>query len=328
MSITDSSFGERDKATSSPSAVAPAAEAIADYRIAVLPDGREVEYLVEGDPDGFPLVFHHGTPGAAVPYPRVARAAAERGLALVGVSRPGYGASTARPNRTVGDVAEDIAGVLDDLGCQQFITLGWSGGGPHALACAARLHQRCRAAAVGAGVAPFDAAGLKFFEGMGQENVTEYTAALAGRQVLRALLELEVAKFGAVSSEEVAETLGDLASPVDKAYATGEFASRLLASINRGIAQGVEGWLDDALAFTQRWGFDVADIAVPVSVWHGDADWTVPFAHGKWLAAHVAGAEAHLYKSEGHLSLWSQVEVIFDDMISKAGLLTPRAGTA
>ncbi|MFC4786370.1 alpha/beta fold hydrolase [Nocardioides sp. MAHUQ-72] len=320
MSTPGSSYEEPVTTTSTHSAAAAAAQADADYRVAALPDGREVEYLVEGDLDGFPLVFHHGTPGAAVPYPRVAQAAADRGLALVVASRPGYGASTARPNRTIGDIAQDIAGVLDDLGCQEFITLGWSGGGPHALACAAMLPERCRAAAVGAGVAPFHADGLTFFEGMGQENVVEYTAALTGRHELRPLLESEAAKFGAVSVEQVAETLGDLASPADKAYATGEFASRLLASINRGVARGVEGWLDDDLAFTRHWGFDLADITVPVSIWHGTADWTVPFAHGKWLAAHVAGAEAHLYDNEGHLSLWSEVEVIFDDLIDQGGL--------
>ncbi len=320
MSTPGSSYDEAVAATSSPSAATAMAQTGGDYRMATLPDGREVEYLVEGDPEGFPLVFHHGTPGAAVPYPRVARAAADRGLALVVASRPGYGASTALPNRTIGDIAQDIAGVLDDMGCQEFITLGWSGGGPHALACAATLPDRCRAAAVGAGVAPFRADGLNFFEGMGQDNIVEYTAALAGRHALRPLLESEAAKFDAVSIEQVADALGDLASPADKAYATGEFASRLLASINRGLTHGVDGWLDDDFAFTQHWGFDLADITVPVSIWHGTADWTIPFAHGKWLAAHVPGAVAHLYDNEGHLSLWSEVEVIFDDLINQAGL--------
>lgn len=319
MSDPDAAFDERT-AAGQPSNAPLAEEAFADLRKTVLPDGREVEYLVEGDPDGFPLVFHHGTPGAAVPYPRVAAAAADRGLALVMASRPGYGGSTARPQRTVGDVASDIAGVLDDLGAQDFISLGWSGGGPHALACAAMLPERCRAAAIGAGLAPFDAEGLQFFEGMAQENVTEWTAALDGSDALRPLLELEAAKFRAVAVEEVAEALGDLASPADKAYATGEFASRLLASVNRGVAHGIDGWIDDDLAFIRPWGFDLADITVPVSIWHGTADWTVPFAHGKWLAVNVAGAVPHLYDNEGHLSLWSQVEVIFDDLIVQACL--------
>jgi pimeloyl-ACP methyl ester carboxylesterase len=324
MSVPGSDFDNHIAATSANGASAFAANSIDvdthRYRTATLPDGCTVEYLVEGDPDGFPLVFHHGTPGAAVPYPLVSEAARARGLALVIASRPGYGASAPRPDRTVADIALDIAGVLDDLGSEEFITLGWSGGGPHALACAAMFPARCRAAAIGAGVAPFRADGLEFFDGMGQENVAEYNTALAGRQELEPLLEQEAARFGAISVEEVADTLGDLASPADKAYATGEFASRLLASINRGVARGVEGWVEDDLAFTRHWGFELGDITVPVSVWHGAADWTVPFAHGKWLAANVAGAVAHLYDGEGHLSLWSQIEVIFDDLVDQAGL--------
>ncbi|SFC94132.1 Pimeloyl-ACP methyl ester carboxylesterase [Nocardioides terrae] len=309
-------------AVTSTSDTSTAADAIdlEGYRVATVAGGRTVEYLVEGDPDGFPLVFHHGTPGAAVPYAYLSDVARERGLALVVASRPGYGTSDAYPGRRVADIATDVAGVLDDLGCDDFITLGWSGGGPHALACAAAFPQRCRAAAVGAGVAPFHATGLEFFDGMGAENIVEYKAAIAGRGELDPLLEEEAAKFRAVSAESVAESLGDLASPPDRAYATGDFASRLLASINRGVARGIEGWVEDDLAFTREWGIELRDISVPVSIWHGTADWTVPFAHGQWLAAHVAGAVAHLYDDEGHLSLWSQVAVIFDDLIRQAGL--------
>lgn len=291
-----------------------------NYGTAVMPDRRTVEYLVEGDPDGFPLVFHHGTPGAAVPYARLSEAARRRGLALIVASRPGYGTSAPAPGRRVADIATDVAGVLDDLGCDEFITLGWSGGGPHALACAALLPTRCRAAATGAGVAPFSADGLEFFAGMGEENVVEYGAALAGRPDLERLLEHEPAKYSAISADQVAATLGDLASPADKAYATGEFASRLLASINRGLAAGIEGWVEDGLAFTRPWGFELDAISVPVSIWHGTADWTVPFTHGEWLAANVNGAVAHLYDDEGHLSLWNQLDVIFDDLVDQAGL--------
>lgn len=290
------------------------------YRTAVLPDGRNLEYLVDGDPEGFPLVFHHGTPGAAVTDRGLSTAARERGLALVFPSRPGYGESTPHPGRTIADIAPDIGAVLDDLGCDEFITLGWSGGGPHALACAAKLPARCRAAATGAGVAPFHADGLDFFHGMATENVAEFIAALAGREKLEPILEEEAARYCAASTEQVAEAFGGLLSPVDRAFATGEFASRLSESFRRGVTHGVEGWVEDDLAFTSRWGFEVGDITVPVSVWQGNADRIVPFAYGEWLAAHVAGARAHLYNGEGHLSLWSKLTVILDDLLEQAGL--------
>jgi pimeloyl-ACP methyl ester carboxylesterase len=110
------------------------------------PDGRVVEFLVAGPEDGPPLVLHEGTPCGLVLYSPTLRAAAVRGLRVILAARPGYEGSTPRPGRRVVDVAEDTAAVLDDLGAGTFVTLGWSGGGPHALACAAALPGRCLAA--------------------------------------------------------------------------------------------------------------------------------------------------------------------------------------
>lgn len=286
-----------------------------------LPDGRTLEYLVEGDPKGFPLVLHHGTPGSAVPFPRASEAAAERGLALVLYTRAGYGGSTPKPGRTVADVAADMAALLDHLGHAEFVSLGWSGGGPHSLACAAVLPDRCRAAATGAGVGPYDNDGsLDFLAGMGPENVEEFGAALSGRDKLEPYLEHEAEKFRATSPQDVADALGGLVSEVDKAYATGEFAERMHTSFVNGCRNGVEGWAEDDLAFVVPWGFDLDTIKVPVSVWQGGQDLMVPYAHGQWLAQHVAGARVHLYDDEGHLSLWNKLDVIFDDLLDLAGL--------
>jgi pimeloyl-ACP methyl ester carboxylesterase len=281
------------------------------------PDGRTLEYLVEGDPNGYPLVHHHGTPGAAIPYPAYATAAKERGLALIQYSRAGYGESSPRPDRTVADVAEDIEALLDHLGHDDFVTLGWSGGGPHSLACAARLSGRCRAAATGAGVAPYLAEDLEFLEGMGPENHEEFGAAVQGRHALEPYLQKEASTFSTTTADQIADALGGLVSPVDKAYATGEFAARTLASFQRACLNGVEGWAEDDLAFTRHWGFELADIAVPVSVWQGAEDRMVPFSHGKWLAAHVPEAAVHLYDDQGHLSLWGRIGEILDDLLAR-----------
>jgi pimeloyl-ACP methyl ester carboxylesterase len=265
------------------------------------------------------LVHHHGTPGAAIPYPAYAAAAMDRGLALIHYSRAGYGESSPRPDRTVADVTEDVAALLDHLGHGEFVTLGWSGGGPHSLACAARLPGRCRAAATGAGVAPFLADGLDFLEGMGPENHAEFGAALQGRSVLESYLQKEAAALTTSTSQDIADALGGLVPPVDKAYATGEFAARMLASFQRGCWHGVEGWVEDDLAFTRHWGFELADITVPVSIWQGAEDRMVPFSHGRWLAAHVPAAAVHLEDDQGHLSLWGRIGDILDDLLSRRG---------
>ena len=134
-----------------------------------LPDGRHLEVLVEGPADGLPVVCHYGTPSGAVPYQALFDAAARHGLRAVVCSRPGYGDSTPRPGRSVADVAGDVAAVLDALGADRFVTYGTSGGGPHALACAALLPDRCLAAVSVAGVAPYRAEGLDWLAGMGPE---------------------------------------------------------------------------------------------------------------------------------------------------------------
>ena len=144
-----------------------------------------------GQQDGFPLVWHGGTPTAAPEIPHVVRAVTGRGWQLVTYSRPGYAGSTVHPGRNVADAAGDVVAVLDHLRLDRFVTLGWSGGGPHALACAALLPGRCAAAATHAGVAPYDAAGLDWLKGMGPENHAEFGAAVESVETLTTYLEQE-----------------------------------------------------------------------------------------------------------------------------------------
>ena len=197
----------------------------------------------------------------------------------------------------------DVAAILDTLGADRFVTLGWSGGGPHAVACAALLPDRCAAAASLAGVAPWPAEGLDWLAGMGPENVEEFSAALEGERGLTAAL-LRMAKgLEAIRGAEVAAALGGLVSDVDKRALTGEFADMLAESFRRSVSTGIAGWRDDDLAFTRSWGFDLRAIRRRVAVWQGGQDRMVPFAHGQWLAAQIPTARVHLYPDEGHLSL-------------------------
>jgi pimeloyl-ACP methyl ester carboxylesterase len=190
-----------------------------------LPDGRRLEVLVAGPGNGMPLVLHRGTPSGAVRYRPVEDAAARRGLRTVVWSRPGYGDSTARPGRSVADVAADTAAVLDALGAGRFVTLGMSGGGPHALACAALLPDRCAAAASVAGVAPFRAEGLDWLAGMGPENVEEFTAAAAGEPELVRFLGTQVGVLATVQGPDVTAAFGELVSDVDRHCLTGGSSS-------------------------------------------------------------------------------------------------------
>ncbi len=287
-----------------------------------LEDGRRLEVLAAGPDDGLPLVMHNGTPVGPVAYPPLVEAAAERGLRTVMCARPGYSDSTPLPGRRVADVTGDVAAVLDELGAPRFVTVGWSGGGPHALACAARLPGRCLAAASMAGVAPYTDDGLDWLAGMGAENVAEFGAALAGEEQLTSFLTAEAGGLATITGPQVADGLGDLVSAADKAAATGEFADYMAASFRAAVRTGIAGWRDDDLAFISDWGFTVAEAGAnaPVSVWQGDQDMMVPWSHGTWLAAHIPGAGAHLLPGEGHLTLGiTSFGAILDDLLDRAG---------
>jgi pimeloyl-ACP methyl ester carboxylesterase len=285
------------------------------------PDGRVVEVLTGGDPDGFPLLFHNGSPSAVAASDLFDETTRAAGLRLVTLSRPGYGASTPRPapGRYADDVVEAVA-VLDHLGVGDFVTAGWSGGGPRALACAALLPDRCRAAATIAGVAPYAAEGLDWFAGMAEENHEEYHAAEAGPEVYEAYVVEHLLPMLAATPDQMADALGGLVTPVDKAVVTDDFADWMSRTFNRAGAQGAVGVRDDGIAAVSPWGFDLADIRVPVAVWQGRQDAMVPFEHGAWLAAHVPGARAHLVEDEGHLSLVARLDEILAELKRLAGV--------
>ena len=266
-------------------------------------DGRDLEVEVSGPDGGDVLVFHHGTPGGSEQMRFLARAAHARGMRLVTWSRPGYGASTRQAGRTVADVVPDTAAVLDHLGADSCLVAGWSGGGPHALACGALLADRVRGVLCIAGVAPYGVPGLDFLAGMGADNIEEFGAALRGEDALGPWLDAQRPELLELTADQVADSLGNLIPPVDAAVLTGEFSEDLASEFRQALAVSVDGWLDDDLAFTRPWGFDLADIAVPTYLWQGSDDLMVPFAHGQWLAGQIPGVTAHLEQDEGHLSI-------------------------
>ncbi|HEY2506745.1 MAG TPA: alpha/beta fold hydrolase [Streptosporangiaceae bacterium] len=281
-------------------------------------DDRDLEVLVIGPSDGLPMVFQHGTPGGVAAYQPMVSAAAQRGLRTVLYARPGYGGSTPQPGRTVAAAAADVAAILDQLGARHFVTVGWSGGGPHALACARLLAGRCLAAASLAGFAPYSASGLDWFAGMGQENIDEYTAALAGCERLEKTIAPAAPQLRGITIDQVPTVLADLASPVDAEAMRGPVAEYFTAMFRSGLRDGLAGWRDDDLAFVSDWGFwfTVPGDAAPISLWHGDRDRMVPFAHGEWLAGHIPGAHTHLVGGAGHLTF--PFGPVFDDLLELA----------
>ncbi len=280
-------------------------------------EGRSLDVYVDGPDDAIPLLFHNGTPSTGELFSAFVQAAAERGLRMVGFSRAGYGNSTRNPGRRVADVVPDVVAVLDALGAARFYTLGWSGGGPHALACAALLPGRLIACATVGGLAPRGADGLDWMAGMGDENVAAFSAADAGEAALMPLAEAVGPSFAAVTPADLARRLGSLVSEVDRPALGGEAARWLAEVFQASVHNGPWGWYDDELALVAPWGFEVDAIRGPVAVWQGGQDRMTPFAHGEWLASHLPGAHAHLLPDEGHLSLGvDSFGLILDDLLA------------
>lgn len=272
-------------------------------RHVTLRDGRTLHLHDEGDPDGAVVVVHHGTPGSGLLYPPHVERARERGLRLISYDRAGYGGSTPKPGRDVAAVANDISDVLDALGIERYASMGASGGGPHSLALGTLLADRCVGVCAIASPTPWDAEGVDWLAGQGEQNRKEWAAALAGPKALEAHLEPLAKEMVEATPDALRDVLVTLLPPVDREVLTGEFAKHVHASTAEAVAPGVGGWRDDDLAFTHPWGFELAEIRVPVLLWQGVQDLMVPVAHGRWLAERIPGVEAHISEEDGHLSI-------------------------
>jgi pimeloyl-ACP methyl ester carboxylesterase len=263
-------------------------------------DGRQLSTQTYGDPDGSPVFLLHGTPGSRLgPHPRAA-VLHRLGVRLIAFDRPGYGGSDRMQGRLVADVAADVATIADDYQLTRFAVVGRSGGGPHALACAALLPDRVTRAAVLVGLAPRGAAGLDWYDGMAQSNVLEYAAAETGYAGLAAHLKTTMDAIRANPAYLVAQLQADLPDLDRRVVADSGIRSMLIETYAEALRSSDYGWIDDAVAFCLSWGFDPADVAVPVLLWHGASDRFSPASHARWLADRIPAATVLVQPDAAH----------------------------
>ncbi|HYH11511.1 MAG TPA: alpha/beta hydrolase [Thermomicrobiales bacterium] len=254
-------------------------------------EGRTIRYYDTNADDGERLVvfWHHGTPNIGTPPEPLIAVSEELGIRWVSYDRPGYGGSTPVPNRGVSSVAADVAAVVDELGIEQFATMGHSGGGPHALACAALLPDRVSAVATLSGLAPLDAEGLDWFAGMYPGGATGLRAAIEGRAAKE-------------RHEASASYDPEMFTPEDHAALAGSW-SWFDCVVGPAMEAGPGPLIDDDLAYVTPWGFDPTVITAPTLILHGGRDRIVPSSHGEWLAGRIPSAELWRRPEDGHISI-------------------------
>lgn len=282
--------------------------------------GRRLQVLERGAPDGRPVLVHMGTPNSRLLYEPSVQLAERQGVRLICYDRPGYGGSDRDPGRSVASCVQDVRAIADALGIERLAVWGISGGGPHAIACAALLPVLVPAVAVLASIAPWGAEGLDYFEGMGRENVEDIEVTLKDRAAGREKHERDRVDMLALTPETIYKTMQTLLSPVDRGALTPALAEFLHESTRLGLAPGAQGWWDDDVAFVEAWGFELGQIGNPVLLLHGRQDRFVPFKHGEWLARHIPGVEAQLLDDEGHLTLMeNHLEEVHEWLLERLG---------
>lgn len=289
-----------------------------EHRIRIA-DGRVVAVAEWGDPAGVPVVSLHGTPGGRISYGHEPGVYARLGIRRITLDRPGYGESTRLPGRSVADIVPDVAAVADALGMDRFGVMGGSGGGPHALACAALLPDRVLRCVAAVSPAPWDLVDFDPLAGMNAGNVEEFTAAMAGEAAHRPIAEREAATSLERLRSGRADWLGDSYEMAESDQA--ELARDLAAALDdmeHALAPGVDGWVDDVLAMVKPWGVDLAAIRCPVRVEYGRSDTFVPPANGDWLVAHIPGAMASITDA-GHLPSDQRFEEVLNWVVAGGG---------
>lgn len=247
------------------------------------------------------LVWHHGSPQTGAPLEPLLAAAAARGIRLVSYGRPGYGGSTSRPGRDVASAAGDVAAIADALGLERFAVMGASGGGPHALACAALLPDRVTGAVTLAGIAPYT-------------ETFDWFAGMTAPGALRA------ARDGRDARERYAETDEfdpEQFLPADWAALEASWAS-LGADVVRSEAYGIGGLIDDDVAFASSWGFDLGAVVPPVLLVQGEHDRVVPAKHASWMLSRLSRAQLWMRLDDGHVSVLDVVPDAMDWLLQRA----------
>lgn len=274
--------------------------------VLLLPDGRSLAYAEYGDPDGVPVVAFHGTPGSRLQLVGANDEASAAGVRLIVPDRPGYGHSSYHRGRRLGDWAGDVAHLADHLGLDRFAVVGVSGGGPHALACAAGLGDRVTRVALVSPAGPSSAPALRSGLSRRQLGVLRLRHLLV--PLLLPVIRLLLAAYRLAPRAALALARRLMPERDAEILTWPRVRDRLVAQAAvRPSPTQARAAVQDLLLFSSPWGLALDRVTQPVDVWHGDADTTVPVEHGRHLAEVLPHATLHELPGEGHLLVEERV---------------------
>jgi pimeloyl-ACP methyl ester carboxylesterase len=264
----------------------------------ILSDGRRLVVHDGGGSDtryARTVLWHHGSPQTGGLLDPLVVAARARGIRLISYGRPSYGGSSPNPGRDVASAARSVEQIVEHLGIDRFAVMGASGGGPHALACAALLPDRVIGAACLASPAPFT-------------NAFDWYAGMVDPGGLRAA---EAGREARARYAETAQFDENIFTAADWAALSSAWTS-LGRDAQRAEADGPDGLIDDDVAFVRPWGFDVSNISVPVLLIQGGEDRVIPPSHADALLRLIPTAELWLRPRDGHISVLNACAVAMD----------------
>jgi pimeloyl-ACP methyl ester carboxylesterase len=271
-------------------------------------NGRNLAVEDPGPESGFPVILHNGA-GSRHLFPPAVAEGHKQGFRLIGYDRPGCGESTAMPGRVIADCAVDVQAIMTELGISRAAAWGSSGGGPYALATAAKLPGAMTAVCVFASIGPYGMPGLDFAEGLGGDELREevrkmFEESERARAEFRAQSAVSLAQQG--SPAWWLEKWGDraeqdVAHSRDRADYLAACTRDALRADDSGSFDDEGAW-EDHVAFYSPWGFELADLQAPVSLWHGMQDF-LPVAHARWLADRIPNVTTHFPANQDHTNV-------------------------
>ncbi len=266
-----------------------------------LEDGRLLGYAVYGDPEGWPIFYFHGFPGSRLEAQLADRVAARMGIRLIALDRPGFGLSDFKPRRTIFEWPDDVVKIANALGINRFATIGVSGGGPYAAACALKIPQRLTAVAIVCGLGPLDTP-----NGTDRMIRTNHLIFFLGRR-LPWLAKISLWRIAYQVRRNPEGTLRRmivaLPDPDKAVLARPEVKTAMKDNVVEAFRGGSRGAACELLLYTRPWGFLLEDIATRVNLWHGEQDVSVPPTMGQYQARTIPNCRAIFYPGEGHFSL-------------------------